>query len=106
MSKLILNSKEYLLPLKIMKIGKTADEIYRSLTGDSHQYVVQSKVSEEVLNEFILYLTEGKITEVHIDNLFELKQLAQEFNTCKIIDAVKKKPPNCEKLNYFLKQLD
>lgn len=59
MSKLILNSKEYSLPLRFRKMGEISDEIFVSLTGDKHQYVVQSKVSEEVFDQFYLYLKEG-----------------------------------------------
>lgn len=91
MSKLFLNSKEYTLPLIITNIGKTSYEIYQSLTSDNHEYVVQSKVDEEVFNEFILYLTEDKTPEIHIDNIFGLQQLAIEFGTKDIIDAIKRK---------------
>lgn len=91
MPKLILNSKEYTLPFRIMNIGKTSDKIYELLTGNNQQYVIQSNVSEEVLNQFILYLTEDKKPEIHIDNLFELQQLAIEFCTSEIIEAIKRK---------------
>ena len=91
MSKLIINSKEYQLPLPFKKLGEISSEIYRSLAGDNHHYVVQSKVSEEVFDQFYLYLKEGNEPEVHIDNLFELQQLSVEFCTREIKEMIQKK---------------
>lgn len=89
--KLILNSKEKLLPLPFMKIGEISGDIFTSLSRDNRQYVVQSKVSEEVLEEYILYLTKGKEPEVHIDNNFQYQQLAVEFGTQKISELIQAK---------------
>ena len=88
---MILNSKEYQLPLPFKKLGEISSEIYRSLAGDNHQYVVQSKVSDEAFGQFILYLTNGKEPEIHINNLFELQRLSSEFDTQEIKGFIQNK---------------
>ena len=104
MSKLILNSKEYPLPSQFSKMGVISKEIFESLTRGNQQYVIQSKVSEEVLCQFLLYLTDGKEPEVHIDNLFELQQLSVEFCVHEIKEMIQKKTAKWREIEAQLEQ--
>lgn len=104
MSKLILNSKDYQLPSQFRKMGEISAEIFGSLTSDNQQYVVQSKVSEEVFDQFFLYLKEGQEPEVHIDNLFELQQLSVEFCTREIKELIQRKTAKWREIEAQLEQ--
>lgn len=101
--KLILNSQPHAIPQKFKMMGVISDDIFNSLTKNK-QYVVQSKVSTEVFEEFILYLTEGKLPEVHIDNLFELQQLSVEFCTDDIKQSIHQKIDKWREIEAKLEQ--
>lgn len=77
--KLILNSKEFIIPSNFPRLDDISSTIYQSLTED-HQYVVQSFVSEEVFQSFIKYLINNDIPNINFHNKFEYHQLSKEFN--------------------------
>lgn len=100
-SKLILRSKAFDIPKRFKMMGSLSDDILNSLESEKHQYDVKSMVCEEIFQTFIQYLLTGKIPEIHIDNIFELSLLAQEFGISDLIDIInetKKKYREFEKI--------
>ena len=77
---LIFNSIDKPLPSNFQMLPKISQSISQELIfNDDHKYQVQSKVSEEVFQEFYQYLIDGTEPEIHFDTIYELKQLSQEF---------------------------
>lgn len=78
---LLLESKPFTIPSRFNRLSDLPLEIYNILVFDSnHQYIIQSKVSEEVLKSFINYLVNEKTPDITDTNFFEYYQLNQEFN--------------------------
>ena len=91
MCKLLLKSEEFTLPLKFEKIGELSYPVFESLTGNEKKYEIKSNVSKEAILLIVDYLKSGDKPEVHINNIFELNQLAQELGLEKITILIKEK---------------
>ena len=90
--KLILNSKEYLIPSIFNQLPKISKFITDALIFNvDHRYEVQSKVSEEVFESFIKYLIEEEEPKIEINNYHEYLELKEEFNIMKEIITKKEK---------------
>lgn len=90
-SRLIFNSKEYELPDQFAKSNNISRDIYRKLNRNEYKYEVQSKVDDENFQIFFEYLVDGKEPEIHLDNIYELKQLAKEFQISELIEKINEK---------------
>ncbi|KAK8836917.1 hypothetical protein M9Y10_037443 [Tritrichomonas musculus] len=81
--KLILNTREFLIPSDFNTLRDIKDDIYQSLIT-THQYEVKSYVDEQTFQSFIDYWIKGEIPEFFYDKrLCEYIQLSEEFDIMK-----------------------
>ncbi|KAK8870824.1 hypothetical protein M9Y10_008722 [Tritrichomonas musculus] len=89
--KLILNSKVFKIPNQFHGIADITKDIYSSLMFGTNQYMVYSKVSEEVFQSFLNYWIKKEEPEITIDNIKEYDMLSREFGIMKKILIDKRK---------------
>lgn len=95
-----LKSKEFELPYQLAV--KIDQDICRQLNRDTYKYEVQSKVSDEVFQIFLQYLVDGTEPKIHLDTIYELKQLAQEFQIVKLLQKITDKFNRWQELEKIL----
>lgn len=103
-SLLIFNSKEYELPDQFKKLVEVSNEIYQKLMKGECKYEVKSKVSEETFKTFVQYLIDGKAIEIHLDTIYELKLLAEEFKISELLEQIETKKNKWRKIEKILEQ--
>lgn len=103
-SHLIFNSKEYELPEQFKKLLDISKNIYRKLIKGECKYEVQSQVSEEVFKSFVEYLIDGTDIEIHLDTIYELKQLADEFEISELLKKIQTKKDKWREIEKVLEQ--
>lgn len=103
-SHLIFNSKEYELPDQFKKLLDISKNIYRKLMKGECKYEVKSKVSEEVFKSFVEYLIDGTDIEIHLDTIYELKQLAEEFEISELLKKIQTKKDKWREIEKVLEQ--
>ncbi|KAK8839706.1 hypothetical protein M9Y10_031410 [Tritrichomonas musculus] len=85
-----LNLKSFQIPSQFDRLTKVASKIYNCLVfNPSHQYYVESNVSENVFKSFLNYWIKEEIPNINISNFFEYHNLSQEFNL--LTDIIEKK---------------
>lgn len=85
-----LNLKSFQIPSQFDRLTKVASKIYNCLVfNPSHQYYVESNVSENVFKSFLNYWIKEEIPNINISNFFEYHNLSQEFNL--LTDMIEKK---------------
>lgn len=99
---LIFNSEQITVPIRFKKMGELPQEMIESMMKGDYKYEIQSKVSKEVFQIFYDYLVDGTEPELHIDNIFELGLLAQEFKLEEIIKSIKIKKAKLREYENFL----
>lgn len=77
--KLILRSKEFMIPPDFHFIADVDQDIYSSLLYNK-EYEVKSNVSEEIFQSFINYWINRQIPNINIDNISEYFLLSNEFS--------------------------
>lgn len=98
--KLILNSKVFFIPSNFPRISDISPNIYHSFINEC-QYVVQSIVSDEVLQSFIDYLVKNVIPSINSNNKYEYLQLSKEFNVMNnLINSIQ------DTVDYYLHNID
>lgn len=102
-SYLIFNSKEFDLPDQFIKLPYISRNIYRKLMKGECKYEIQSKVSFEVFKQFRQYLIDGTIPEIHLDTIYEIKQLSEKFEIQELLSKINEKK---EKWREFEKNMD
>lgn len=102
---LIFNSIDKPLPSNFQMLPKISQSISQELIfNDDHKYQVQSKVSEEVFQEFYQYLLDGTEPEIHFDTIYEFKQLSQEFEIQELKLNIEKKKNQWREIEKFFQQ--
>lgn len=75
--------KDKMIPVhpfdKLLSISKKIRDIL--IFSNEHQYEIESKVSEETVDNFIKYLIDDEIPEILISNINEYETLSYEFET-------------------------
>lgn len=72
---------------------------------ENHKYEVQSKISDEIFQQFLQYLINGTETEIYFDTIYELNQLSKEFQINELQEKIEKKRKQWREIeNYFDQQ--
>lgn len=82
--KLILNSKEYELPVQFSQRAQISPKILTALQKDG-QYRIQSTVDETVFQPFLKFLTTSEVPEINDSNRPQFVELSHEFDVLKNI---------------------
>lgn len=102
---LVFNSIENQLPIQFQMSSKISPNIIQKLIFDKdHKYQVQSKVSEEVFQQFFQYLIDGIEPEIHFDTIYEFKQLSQEFEIQELKLNIENKKNQWRSIEQFFQQ--
>lgn len=80
--KLILKSKEFDIPSAFRSVRNVKPEIFKTLT-DTHQYQVQSDVSEDVFQGFLDNWVKRTLPDINLDNIEQYEKLSKEFELMK-----------------------
>lgn len=78
-NKLILKSKEFIIPSDFQFMANVNPDIY-TIFKKSHQYSVKSNVNEKTLQSFINNWVNNEYIEITLDNISEYEQLSSEFD--------------------------
>lgn len=78
-NKLILKSKEFIIPSYFQFMANVNPDIY-TILKKSHQYSVKSNVNEKTLQSFINNWVNNEYMEITLDNISEYEQLSSEFD--------------------------
>ena len=78
-NKLILKSKEFIIPSDFQSLTDINQDIY-AILKKSHQYSVKSKVNEKTFESFINNWVNKTLPEITLDNISEYEQLSREFD--------------------------
>ena len=103
-SYLIFDSKQYEIPDQFKKSLEISREIYCSLMRNECKYEVQSKVSEEVFQIFHQYVVDGTTPEIHVDNIYELNQLAREFQISELLELIENMKKRWQEFEKYLEK--
>ena len=102
---MVFNSIKKSLPSNFQMLLKISESIRQALVfNNDHKYQVQSKVSEEVFQEFYQYLIDGTEPEIHFDTIYELKQLSQEFEIQELKLNIENKKNQWREIEKFFQQ--
>lgn len=99
------NSKDFALTSQFKMYGQISSSISQDLIfKEDHKYVVQSKVSNEVFQQFLQYLIDKTEPEIQFDTIYELKQLSDEFEIKELKELIEKKKQKWLEMEKFFEE--